>query len=442
MIRLIFLIAIIPNIFFGQHTIKGTFTPAADFKAVLLYKIMPSKLEYIENAMLKEDGSFELKLDSTATKGMYKLIYALPEDEHFIDIIYNGNEDIEFTFNLNDNVVYKSSKENKLMASYMHSMAMIQQSINNFFAQKSEDYKALESIFKTQRETQTNFEGAALGTIALHFIEANRFYIPEKQEDVKTYMNNLETHFFDYVDFNNEVLQSSNFLSERMFNYVFRLSHSGLDDVSNYKKNIDVFYKAMSEAPIHIKGNLLLELWERMGKDGFEEVVNYIADSYLIDIAKLQNNKELVYKLTTFRNISIGHKAPDFSFEIKENNKSIIKKLSELQGAENYVIVFWSSTCAHCLHELPQLHDFVKSQEKDTLKVIAIGLEGEANNWKDTITKFPDFINVFGEGKWENVIGDDYGVVETPTYFILNKNKEIIARPDDIVALKTFYQKD
>lgn len=439
--RLIFLIAIIPNIFFGQHTLKGTFTPAEDFKAILLYKIEPSKLNYIDNATLK-DGSFEMKLDSTFKAGMYKLIYALPEDEHFIDIIYNGKENIEFTFNLNDNVVYKTSKENKLMASYMHSMAMIQQSLSNFFAQKSEDYKALESIFKTQRETQTNFEGAAIGTIALHFIEANRFYIPEKQEDVKTYMNNLETHFFDHVDFKDEVLQSSNFLSERMFNYVFRLSYSGLDEISNYKKNIDVFYKAMNEAPLNIKGNLLLELWERMGKDGFEEVANYIADTYLIDIAKLQNNKELVYKLTTFRNISIGHKAPDFSFEIKENNTNNIKKLSELQGAENYIIVFWSSTCAHCLHEVPELHDFVKKQEEGKLKVIAIGLEGEANNWKDTIIKFPDFIHVFGEGKWDNTIGDDYGVTATPTYFILNKDKEIIARPDDFIALKAFYQKN
>jgi thiol-disulfide isomerase/thioredoxin len=437
---IIFLIAIIPNIFWGQHTLKGTFTPAEDFKAILLYKIEPSKLNYIDNASLK-DGSFEMKLDTTFKPGMYKLIYALPENEHFIDIIYNGKEDIEFTFNLNDNVVYKSSKENKLMASYMHSMAMIQQSLSNFFSQKSEDYKALESIFKTQRETQTNFEGAALGTIALHFIEANRFYIPEKQEDVKTYMNNLETHFFDHVDFKNEVLQSSNFLSERMFNYVFRLSHFGLDEVSNFKKNIDVFYKAMNEAPLNIKSNLLLELWERMGKDGFEEVANYIADSYLIDIAKLQNNKELVYKLTTFRNTSIGHKAPDFSFEIKENNTNAIKKLSELQGAENYIIVFWSSTCAHCLHEVPELHDFVKSQEKDRLKVIAVGLESEANNWKDTITKFPDFIHVFGEGKWENTIGDDYGVTATPTYFILNKDKEIIGRPDDFIALKAFYEK-
>jgi thiol-disulfide isomerase/thioredoxin len=438
--HLLFIFFLAPSLFFAQHTLKGTFTPAADFKAILLYKIEPSKLNYIDNATLK-DGSFEMKLDERFKAGMYKLIYALPEEEHFIDIIYNGKEDIEFTFNLEDHVVYQSSKENKLMASYIHSMAMIQQSLSNFFSQKSEDYNALESIFKTQRETQTNFEGAAIGTIALHFIKANKFYIPEKQEDVKTYMNNLEAHFFDYVDFKNEVLQSSNFLSERMFNYVFRLSHFGLDDATNYKKNTDVFYQAMREAPLDIKSSLLLELWERMGKDGFEEVANYIADTYLIELAKLQNNAELVTKLTTFRNISIGHKAPDFSFEIEENGNKTTKKLSELQGAENYILVFWSSTCAHCLQEIPELYDFVKKQGKGKLKVIAIGLESEANNWKATITKFPDFIHVFGEGKWENTIGDDYGVTATPTYFILNKDKEIIARPDDVVVLKALYEK-
>ncbi|WP_111307830.1 TlpA family protein disulfide reductase [Confluentibacter sediminis] len=437
--RLFFIFLLVPSLFFAQHTLKGTFTPAEDFKAVLLYKIEPSKLNYIDNATLK-DGRFELKLDSNVKPGMYKLIYALPQEENYIDIIYNGKEDIAFTFNVENNVVYQSSSENKLMASYMHSMAMIQQSLSNFFSQKGQDPKVLASIFKTQKETQTNFEEAAKGTIALNFIKANTFYIPEKEEDVKTYMNNLETHFFDHVDFKNEVLQSSNFLSERMFNYVFKLSHQGLDKVSNFKKNIDVFYKAMSEAPLNIKSSLLLELWERMGKDGFEEVANYIADTYLIDIAKLENNQELVYKLTTFRNISLGHKAPDFSFEVLENGKKIAKKLSQLEGAENYIVVFWSSTCSHCLHEIPILEDFVKTQEKGKLKVIAVGLESEANNWKDTITKFPDFIHVFGEGKWENKIGDDYGVTATPTYFILNKDKEIIARPDDVVALKAYFE--
>jgi thiol-disulfide isomerase/thioredoxin len=438
--RLVFLIAILPTVFFGQHTIKGTFSPAGDFNAIILYEITPSHLEYIDNARVNPDGTFELKLEASANKGMYKIVYALPEEEHYIDIIYSADEDIEFTFSLSDNVVFKSSKENKLMTSYMNSMTLIQQSINNFYAQNSEDKKALESLFKTQRDTQANFEGAALGTIALNFIKANAFYTPDSYVDAKTYMANLETHYFDHVDFTNEVLQSSNFLRERMFNYVFRLSQDGLEEASNYNKNIDVFYKAMEDAPLNIKGNLLSELWERMAKEGREDVANHIADSYLIDIAKLQNNKEHVYKLTTFRNISLGRKAPDFSFEIKEGNRSTIKKLSELQGAENYIIVFWSSTCAHCLHEVPELHSFVKNQDKK-LTVVAVGLEGEANNWKDTVKQFPDFINVFGEGKWDNVIGDDYGVVATPTYFILNENKEIIAKPYDFLELRDYYEK-
>ncbi len=34
-------------------------------------------------------------------------------------------------------------------------------------------------------------------TIALHFIKANKPYIPEEFEDIKTYINNLKYHFFD-----------------------------------------------------------------------------------------------------------------------------------------------------------------------------------------------------------------------------------------------------
>ena len=438
--RLIFLFAFIPNLFFGQHTIKGTFTPAEEFKALLLYKIEPSKLNYIDNARLKNDGSFELKLDASATPGMYRLIYALPEDDNNFDIIYNGKEDIEFTFNIETGVVYQSSLENKLLSSYIHSMSLVQQSLNNYFSKGNQDKEALAAIFKTQKETQENFEEAAKGTIALNFIKANRFYIPEKEEDIKTYMNNIETHFFDHVDFNNEVLQSSNFFNERMFNYVLSMSHSGLDQKENYKRNTDVFYNAMNSAPESLKEALLSDLWQYMGDEGHEEVANYIADNYLMAIAKAQNNEELVTKLTVFKNISLGHKAPDFSFEVEENGTKETKKLSELQLADNYIVVFWSSTCSHCLEQIPQLDAFVKTQAPGKLKVVALGMENIEGPWKRAIKDLPDFIHVYADGKWENPIGDAYGVTATPTYFILNKDKEIIARPDEIEDVKAFFE--
>jgi len=438
--RLFFLFALVPHVFFGQHSIKGVFSPAEDFSALILYKLTPTKNVYLENTRLNKDGSFEFPLNTEYTPGIYRIVYALPENEHNFDIIYNGKEDITLTFSFKNNVEFQTSSENKLMASYIHSMSMIQQSLNNYFGQKSKDKEALKAILKTQQEAQVNFEEAAKGTISLNFIKANRPYSPETEASEDTYFKNLYEHFFDNVDFDNKVLQGSNFLNERMMNYVFGIPHEDVSESTGFEKNIDSFYRAMGKASLEIKIKLLHDLWERMVGDGYEGVANYISNAYLIDLAMTQDDLELAKKLTLFRNTSIGYKAPDFSFEVEENGKKTIKKLSELQGSENYIIVFWSSTCSHCLEEIPQLEDFVKGQEAGKIKVIAIGLEDEPSIWKSTIKKLPDFIHIYGEGKWDNAIGDSYGVTETPTYFILNSDKEIISKPDFIEDVKIFFE--
>jgi len=436
--RIVALAVLLPNIFFGQHTIKGTFSPAEDYNVALLYKVTPTLSEYITNAEIK-DGILEFKLDSTATKGMYRIVYAIPQEDYNFDVIYNGKEDIVLTFNSETGVNFQSSSENKLLASYTNSMSMITHSIGNFYREETKDTIALKSIFKTQREAQSSFEALAKETIALHFIKANRPYIPETFEDVKTYVDHLKTHYFDYVDFNNETLQSSNFFEERMLNYVYGISSNDEDEVVNYKNNIDIFCDAMKNAPNETKRVLLVDLWQQMIDLGFENVANYISDSYLIDVAKKLNDKTLVEGLTLFKNTSIGNKAPDFSFEIEKDSKKIITKLSALNIAESYIVVFWSSTCSHCLDEIPDLQTFLKSQDTKKLKVIAIGLEEEPYKWKDLTYDFPEFIHVYGEGKWDNPIGDSYGVTSTPTYFILNKAKEIIEKPENFEALKVFF---
>lgn len=439
--QLVALAVLLPNIFFGQHTIKGTFTPAEDYNVGLLYKVTPTVSEYITNAEIK-DGILELKLDSTTTKGMYRIVYAIPQEDYNFDVIYNAKEDIEFTFNSEIGVEFQSSSENKLLASYKNSMSMITHSIGKFYREESKDTIALNSIFKTQREAQSSFETLAKGTIAFNFIKANTPYIPEIFEDVKTYVANLKAHYFDHVDFTNETLQSSNFFDERMLNYVFGLSYEDEDEITNYKNNIDDFCDAMKNAPDEIKRILLIDLWQQMADLGVEKVANYISETYLIDVAKKLNDEELVKGLTLFKNTSIGSKAPDFSFEISENKKTIITKLSGLNTSENYVIVFWSTTCSHCLDEIPQLQTFINTQEAVKLKVIAIGLEDAPYKWKDLTYDFPEFIHVYGEGKWDNKIGDDYGVTGTPTYFVLNKAKEIIAKPENVEALKVFFEKE
>ena len=440
--RILFLIALLPSILLAQNTIKGKFSPAKDYNFALLYKVKPTLSDYVSNAEIQEDGSFEFKLDSTNTKGMYRLVYGVPQEDYNFDIIYNGKEDIELTFNSETGVEFKKSTENKLIASYTNSMSMVTQSIGNYFSQESKDTIALKAIFKTQKETQENFENATKDTIALEFIKANKPYIPQQVQDVKTYINNLKTHYFDHVDFNNKTLQSSNFLEERMLNYVFGMSSDSKDELENYKENIDVVYSYMKDAPNEVQRILLFDVWQQMYDLGFESIANYLAKNYLMDIAVSLNDQELLHALILYKNISKGNVAPDFDIEIKEKDKLVEKKLSELQGSENYIIVFWSSTCSHCLDEVPQLQTLVKSLEKDKVKVIAIGLEDEPYRWKDLTYTYSEFIHVYGEGKWDNKIGDDYGVTATPTYFILDKDKKIISKPIDFKALKVYYQEE
>ena len=121
------------------------------------------------------------------------------------------------------------------------------------------------------------------------------------------------------------------------------MSSESKNDVANYKKNIDVVYTAMENAPNEVKRILLFDLWQQMADLGFESVANYIAENYLMDIAVSLNDQELLHALILYKNISKGNEAPDFDLEIKENDKLVTKKLSQLQCAENYVVVFWSS---------------------------------------------------------------------------------------------------
>ena len=440
---IIILLLSTPALLFGQHRIKGTFSPAGDYKTVLLYKVEPTVSQYITNAPISKNGKFEIILDSTITKGMYRITYALPQEEYNFDVLYNGKENVELKFSDETGVEFISSQENKLLESYTNSMLMITNSISNYYADTSvnKDTTALHNIFKTQRETQKGFEDAAKGTIALNFIKANKPFIPKKVIDVKTYITQLDTHYFDFVDFNNPVLQRSKFLTERMLNYVFGMSAGNEDESATYIKNIKTFNTKMKQAPTKIKKTLWTDLWEQMVDLKQETVANFIAENYLMDLAVNLNDQQLLSSLILYKDLAVGAKAPDFMIEIPQKDKKpSTKLLSSLNAHTNYVIVFWSSSCSHCLDEIPELHNFSKTLAPKQLKVIAIALENKPDKWNTLKRNFPNFLHVYGDGKWDNDIGNRYEVIATPTYFILDTNKTIVAKPEDFGDLKTYFE--
>jgi thiol-disulfide isomerase/thioredoxin len=438
--KLLFIFTLLPGMLLSQHSIKGTFTPAKEYKWIILYKVTPTTSIYVDNAEIAKDGSFEISLDSLAVKGVYRIVYAVPQEQFNFDIIYDKKEDIELTFSQDNGVNFVKSNENKLLTSYTRSIMMVNETINRFYSTNSKDEKTFTHIFKTLDEAQKSFEEASQGTIAHYFIKSNSPYIPESYEDIRTYSKNLRNNYLKHVDFNDPVLQSSEFLIERMLGYVFGMT-SNPDDLDAFKTNVDDIVKAIKSTQPDYQKTLLEILWNQFVDIENETMANYVASNYLIPISEELNDGELTTKLIVYKNTSINAFAPDFPLTIKQDGNEVTKKLSELDIANRYVIVFWSSSCSHCLKELPELKKYLQTPGKDT-KVIAIGLEDEPYNWNNEILYYPDFIHVYGKGKWDNPIGDSYGVSATPTYFVLNKDKQIIAKPYDFEALKTFLEKN
>ncbi|PSG90090.1 TlpA family protein disulfide reductase [Aurantibacter aestuarii] len=425
--KLFFLVFSLPMLVWSQHSVSGVFSPAKDYKIAILYKVTPTQLVYENHSAVDSLGQFHLTIKDQAEKGMYKVVYAMPQEEYNFDVIYN-NEDVVVNFQTDKGSTFITSEENKLWQSYNKSMRLVNESLKNFFNSKNQSESNFLKLIKVLKQTQTEYEKAASNKLVSNFIVAKRPYFPTTYKNEATFIKEKKTHYFDYLDFKNIQLLNSSVLVEASFDYVYTFVDANNVNAS-LKENIDTLV-AQIGAQNGFK-NLILELLWRQFSSTKEEIANYIANQYLLEIVKETSNDALLAELNVLQQTSIGTKAPNFDFD----NTS----LYQLESSDYYIVAFWSSTCGHCLTEMPILQDFVKQQPKNKIEVIAIGLESEPEFWTKKIKEFKTFTHVYGEGKWENTIGDAYNVKATPTFFILNKSKEILAKPYDVAALKAFF---
>ena len=205
----------------------------------------------------------------------------------------------------------------------------------------------------------------------------------------------------------------------------------------NNQPNIDLVVAKTRYANPIFRKSFLEKMWQKFVSNDDIIVANYLAERYLIPLANQQNDTSLALKLTQFKNLSIGNSAPDFILD-----ESSLRRLSTLDVAENYILVFWSSGCSHCLKELPQLHSLSQKLNSTKYKVVAVGLEENYTKWSSEIKKFPNFINAIKLQKWNNKVVKDYALTSTPTYFVLDQDKKFKFKPEGLKDLKTYLNKE
>lgn len=431
----------------AQYTIKGHMDPQLDYSWVALYQLQGAKQNYKANAGVNK-GEFTLTLPTESEKGIYRLLYDL-ENRLFVDIIYN-EENISFTFNPrfpNKKIKFNESEENILYQDYLDAITEPQHLVDSLQVAyfNSDDTKEKDHIsqlyynnYKQATNTQQHFERVSEGKLAQHFIKASaRYNSAQPISKPAVYLEEMKVHFFDFLDLNNPVLLNSTFINDKINDYIFYL---------NTSENKATLNKLQKEAIINVLNKIRSN--DSLTKDIEEgllysfaqqeniQMVNFLINQYLLlpkDFQDVPFINEIKFQLKT----AVGMLVPNISWT--QNNTSA--DLYGLEKANIYIVVFWSSTCSHCLKEMPVLYDYVKNNQQT--QVIAVGLEDDESKagWQQEITKYPKFIHVYGANKWENTYAQDYGVNATPTFFVLDPKKKVIAKPDDVEELKLFFEK-
>lgn len=432
----------------AQYKIKGELNPPKNYNWIILYKIEGARQVFIKSETLKKSSkiingkktnvsNFEFTLPANAKVGAYRVSYKT-EGAGFADFLFN-KENINFTFNpekAEESIRFTTSKENKMYQEYINTVAAQQYKTDSLqIAYIKNPQPKTVTLYKSQllkiAALQKKYIAKSNGLMVQNFIKAtNRYNSPVIAKNPQEYLKSINDHFFDTIDFDNTALYNSAFIVDRITDYVFYMNYS--DDA---KKQTEIHKKAVATVlkkatNLTFKKDITEFLITQFVNARKIDFADYLMKTYYLKLPKATTNSEFIDNFNQKTVVSIGRTAPEITW--KENGKNY--KLSTLNEAQNYILVFWSTGCSHCLREIPVLYNHTKNS-KNT-KVIAFSLENNDKEWKKHKAKYPKWHNVIGLKKWENPIARTYQIYSTPTYIILDKNKKIIAKPETLSEVR------
>jgi len=401
--------------------------------------------------------------DSLLDQGIY-VVY-LPSQKYFDVLI---GEDQEFTIKTDsgdfiNKLVIEGSDESEAFADFqkfMKAKTETSRQIQKDYKDKLTDEKAkaeYQELFrKADREVKTYIKDLASKYPAPSFVSefANLTLTPESPD----YNDSIPG---DFPNRDKEI---------QLRNYIWNKDHyfSNINPADDrflrtplLKNKLEFFYEKIliQQRDSIVKESMKLIEQARPNKKCFQYytqfALNYAIkskvmglDAAFVDLAKryylsgqatwadstlMANIKERVIKLQY--NL-LDMKAQDLALETLDGE---FVKLHELDA--NYTILYFFETdCGHCKKVTPRLKSEILDVYKDMgVKVMAVYTQQEKEAWQTYIddNQLYDFINCY-DPHYQSNFRIFYDVYSTPTIYLLDKDKKIVAKRLDIENLKGF----
>ena len=422
---------------------------------------------FADSCILNEKSEGVFKSKDKLTPGIYFLVS--PKMSILFDFLVDDLQQFKITADTTDlkNVLITGSKENEMFKNYS-------QVINNLFVELNQ----IEQNFKTANTEKDSaiFKEAYL-VKDKEIKQKRRAYIAENPGSMMSFLLNtmevpeapsipivngkadslypyryVKDHYWDNIVFNdNRLLRTpffENKLDDYFKNYISREPDSIISEVQ--------YMLTVAKTGKEIYPFLLFKFTNKyispefMGQDKvFLHIYqNFFAkgDTTLLSEASKKSLRERAYSLMANQ---LGLPAPILVLNDLNEKRFALHNMK----ATYTFIALWDPTCSHCKVEIPKLDSIYKaSWIKHDIKVIAVNTNAkEMTLWKEFIkdNKLDQWINAYQtdedlnkeitEGK-PTTIRQLYDVFKTPTFYLLDKDKKIVAKNLSIEQFNDFIQ--
>lgn len=424
---------------------------------IVIYKCYKDSLILIEEINTNDKGQFSFNGFTGENIALYKIILL---KNQFFYILNDGNSvEIKTLFqpDLFNNIASDSlkvikSEENKRFYKFQY----LQQQLNtaNYFLLQMMRLYPLGDSFHAQiekeyfrrHEAMTRFiENIETRNKSLSAKIALAYYqsiIPDWKQPDDWRDSIVALGYFDYFNPADSFYLQTNILPEKMDLYL-ALKTNKVDNYGQPIKNELFLSSAAQEFLNQTKTN----------DNNFEFCFNYFLKKFSTDHqdqayltlfstyykphaeaceSALSISEELKEKANTLKKVSVGTIAPDFIIMEEKLN------LYQLP-AEHTLLLFWASWCPHCVEEISKIKSAIDDYQHKgkNLLVIAISLDTDEKQWAQFVeqNQLTNWINMSDFKSWDGTIPKQYNIYATPTMFLLNKEKTIIAKPETVQQL-------
>jgi peroxiredoxin len=416
-------------------------------------------------------GKYQTLLDSVIGTSEGKVVFK--KEKKYVEGIYmlvtkDKNIEMEFVMDENQHFIIEPNSKDPQKTKIQNSPLNIDfQTFNAFFISKSNLLKDLNAKLtdqKTKKDSaivvnEIKIIQNEINVYKYNYIKKNtpntlalllRLTQPvddflNKPEDQilktkKDSVDYLKKHFFDGIHFNDPRLLRNPFLENKISSYFNYFVQQNPEEITKSVFEIlDQTEKPDSDTFKYLS-LYFVDLYAEPKIMGLDRVFLNIYDTYFknktYDWLKPTQLEFFKYKVTSLKDNQIGDKGPNIFMLSLDNDKRI--DLFDVQ-APYIVLAFWDPTCGHCAVEIPKMKAlYDKEWKQKGIVVFAINSNtNEMVKWKEFIEKekLQDWIHVYppkvlnGNYTKEEVDFQTlYNVRQTPVFYLLDKDKKIIAK--------------